>query len=161
MRRVSLFANNYAFRGAIAAVAMMLAACGSKAPDFQTALDVHLASIAARDLEAFKATTTSGDDLYVIFPTGAALTTTAEVIDFHEAWFDNDEWSLEPEVVKTIVGKDVAIALIKYNYRDTPDTPARSSWLVLVFKLEDGEWRLVHDQNTRIEQSAAAAERSE
>jgi ketosteroid isomerase-like protein len=131
----------------------VLAACEAKAPtrpDFRTALDAHLAAISARDLEAFEATITAGDDLYVIFPNGVALETTQGVVDFHRDWFTDDQWRFDPSVVKTIIGVDMATALLKYDYRDTPHGEPRTSWLVLVFKLEDGAWRLVHDQNTRI-----------
>ena len=50
-------------------------------------------------------------------------------------------------------GADMAAAFMKYDYRDTPDGEPRSAWLTLIFKLEEGEWRLIHDQNTRITQS--------
>ena len=57
---------------------------------------------------------------------------------------------MRPELIRIIEGEDMAMALYSYAYRDTPDGEPRSSWLMLLFKLEDGVWRLVHDQNTRI-----------
>jgi len=120
-------------------------------PDFRAALDAHLGAIAARDLDALTATLTNGDDLNVIFPNGAMLENTDAVVAFHREWFSDDQWRMDPAVVKTIEGADMATALIKYDYRDTPAGAPRSSWLALVFKIEGGEWRLVHDQNTRIE----------
>ncbi|GJL93567.1 YybH family protein [Hyphococcus sp.] len=120
-------------------------------PDFNAALQRHLDAIAVRDLDAFTATITAGDDLNVIFPNGAVLENTNAVVAFHREWFSDDQWRMDPAVVKTIEGADMATALLKYDYRDTPDGAPRSSWLALVFKLERGEWRLVHDQNTRIE----------
>ena len=146
---------------AVAAMALLLAACdaGSNAnaddrPNFRAALDVHLATISARDLAAFKETLTNGDDLIVIFPNGHALESTQAVIDFHQEWFGDDQWRFEPDVINIVEGKDMATALLKYQYRDTPDGAPRSNWLVLVFKLEGGAWRLVHDQNTRIDPPA-------
>lgn len=138
---------------------LLLAACGAAEtprPDFRATLDAHLAAIAAKDLDAFKPTITGGDDLYVIFPNGAALETTEQVLAFHEEWFADSNWRMDPDVVKVIEGEDMATALLKYDYRDTPDGEPRSSWLVLVFKLEDGAWRLVHDQNTRITQETSS-----
>ncbi len=139
--------------------ALWLAACSEATtarPDFRAALDTHLAAIAAKDLDAFRPTITGGDDLYVIFPNGAALETTEQVLAFHEDWFGDPDWRMDPEIVKVIEGADMATALLKYDYRDTPDGAARTSWLVLVFKLEDGAWRLVHDQNTRITQETSS-----
>jgi len=138
----------------LAAGAFTLAACSKvepARPDFRAALDAHLAAIAARDLDGFKATITNGDDLVVIFPNGAALTTTAEVVGFHEEWFADADWVWEPAVVNIIEGADMTMALLKYDYRDSAEGEPRSSWLALVFKLEGGEWRLVHDQNTSID----------
>lgn len=130
-------------------------------PPFEPALSAHLAAIEARDLEAFKATITSGDDLEVIFPNGEVLASTSEVIAFHEEWFADPDWRWDGEVVKTEAGADMAYALVRYDYRDTPDGAPRTSWLALIFGLEDDEWRLIHDQNTRIappEVPAPAAE---
>jgi ketosteroid isomerase-like protein len=133
--------------------ALLIAACEARTsvqPDFDAALERHLGAIQSRDLEAFVSTLTSGDTLYTIFPDGEALTTPAQAIALHKEWFADRDWVWEGEVVQKIVGTDLATALMKYDYRDAPESAPRSSWLVLVFRLEDGEWRLVHDQNTRI-----------
>ncbi|MEZ5895096.1 MAG: nuclear transport factor 2 family protein [Parvularculaceae bacterium] len=138
---------------------MLVSACAQSAPrpDFRAALDAHLSAIAAKDIEAFTPTLTSRDDLMVIFPNGSAIETTQGVVDFHRDWFADDQWRMDPKVVKIIEGDDLSTALLKYDYRDTSDGEPRSSWLVLVFKLEDGAWRLVHDQNTKIIPPAAPA----
>ncbi|WP_375200925.1 YybH family protein [Hyphococcus sp.] len=135
---------------------MLLAACSENEaprPDFRAALDAHLAAIEGKDFEAYKPTVTGGDDLHLIFPDGSVIETTEAVFDFHREWFADPNWVMEPEIVKVMEGEDMAAALLKYDYRDTPEGDPRGSWLVLVFKLEAGEWRLVHDQNTRITQN--------
>ena len=141
-----------AFLGAIA-----LAVCSTsqaesydKSPAFDKALKRHLDAILAKDLEAYQATLTGSDDLFLIFPGGALIDSTEAVVDFHRQWFEDAEWIMEPEIIKTIQGNDQATALLRYQYRDSADAEPRTSWLVLVFRLEDGQWRLVHDQNTRI-----------
>ncbi len=120
-------------------------------PAFRPALQAHLDAIGARDLAAFKPTVTTRDDLYVVFPSGEVIETTDGVVSFHEEWFKDANWRWDGEVVKILEGADMAAALMKYEYRDTPEGAPRSSWLVLIFALENGAWRLVHDQNTRIE----------
>ncbi len=145
---------------ALALIGLMLLTACSEAeaprPDFRAALDAHLAAIEGKDLEAYKPTVTGGDDLHLIFPDGSTIDTTEGVFDFHREWFDDPNWVMEPEVVKVMEGEDMAVALLKYDYRDAPDGAPRSSWLVLVFQLEDGAWRLVHDQNTRIIQETSS-----
>jgi hypothetical protein len=141
-------------RAGIAAFSLLLAAScvhsPPPAPDFSSALNTHLAAITSRDLDGFTATLTDRPDLRVIFPNGELVGTTQEVIAFHKEWFADDQWVMEPVVETVIEGSDMSAALIRYDYRDTPDGTPRSTWLILIFQLENGEWRLVHDQNTRI-----------
>ncbi|MCB2114040.1 MAG: nuclear transport factor 2 family protein [Parvularculaceae bacterium] len=147
-------------RFAIGALAFMaLSACNDETahPEFRAALDAHLAAIDARDLGAYEKTISAGD-FYLIFPDGETIDTRDGVIDFHTRWFADPDWRFSPEIIRVIEGEDMASALVKYDYRDTPDGAPRTSWLSLVFKLEGGEWRLVHDQNTRITAPAAPEE---
>ena len=43
------------------------------------------------------------------------------------------------------------MALIKYQYRANAEDAAFSTWLTYVFKLQEGQWRIVHDQNTALD----------
>ncbi len=53
-------------------------------------------------------------------------------------------------------GADLAMALVQYRYRAKPDDAPVVSWLTYVFQLEDGRWRIVHDQNTALDFGAFA-----
>lgn len=119
-------------------------------PDFEAALTQHFAAIQNRDLPQYTATITENESLPLIFPDGTLIATRAGVIDFHNEWFADPNWQMDIDRVNTIIGSDMAIATVKTAYRDTPDGADRYAYLALVFKLEGGEWRLVHDQNTRI-----------
>lgn len=125
-------------------------------PDFDTALQQHFAAISNRDLEAFKSHLTRDDKLYTIVQNGHAFTTPSETIAIHEQWFQDSNWIWEGSVVHTIVGADMAMALVKYSYRARADDVPFSTWLTYVFQLQDGEWRIVHDQNTALDYAAFA-----
>ena len=125
-------------------------------PDFNVALQKHFSAISNRDIEAFKSHLTRGDKLFTIVQNGHAFTTPAESIDIHEQWFKDSDWIWEGSVVHQVVGEDMAMALVKYQYRAKPDLEPFSTWLTYVFQLEDGEWRIVHDQNTALDYSAFA-----
>ncbi|MEZ5921498.1 MAG: nuclear transport factor 2 family protein [Parvularculaceae bacterium] len=141
------------------AFAFLIAGCDTASkPDFRKVLDAHLAAIAARDLEAYEATITSGEEMTLIFPNGETLEKRDDVVAFHKEWFADPSWRMDPEIVKVSGGEDLSYALIKYDYRDTPEGEPRAAWLVLIFKLENGAWRLLHDQNTRIPPPAPASE---
>jgi hypothetical protein len=55
-----------------------------------------------------------------------------------------------------VVGEDMAMALVKYEYRAKADDKPFSTWLLYVFQLQDGGWRIVHDQNTALDYPAFA-----
>ncbi len=123
-------------------------------PDFDTALQQHFESISNRDIEAFKSHLTRGETLYTVVQNGYAFTTPSETIEIHRQWFQDPSWTWEGSVVHKVVGEDVAMALIKYEYRPKPDAASFSTWLTYVFKLEEGQWRIVHDQNTALDYAA-------
>lgn len=125
-------------------------------PDFDAALQSHLASIAARDIEAYQANLTLDETLYTVVQNGHAFTTRSELIAIHEQWFQDPNWVWKGEVVHKVVGEDMAMALIQYQYQAKPtDAPFRT-WLVYVFQLQEGRWRIVHDQNTALDYAAFA-----
>lgn len=125
-------------------------------PDFDKALQGHLDAIADRDIEAFAANLTRGETLYTIVQNGHAFTTPSELVQIHEQWFKDRDWIWEGEVIHKVVGADMAMALVKYQYRARAGDEPFSTWLLYVFQLQDGEWRIVHDQNTALDYSAFA-----
>ena len=120
-------------------------------PDFDTALQKHFEAISNRDIEAFKSHLTKNDTLYTIVQNGHAFTTPSETIAIHEQWFKDPIWVWEGSVVHKVVGEDVAMALVKYQYRAKPEDKPIVTWLTYVFQLQDGQWRIVHDQNTALD----------
>ena len=125
-------------------------------PDFDAALQRHFDAIANRDIKAFTAHLTREKTLYTIVQNGHAFTTPAETIEIHKQWFEDSNWVWDGSVIHKVVGEDVAMALVKYEYRAKPNDAPFTSWLTYVFQLQDGEWRIVHDQNTALDYGAFA-----
>lgn len=125
-------------------------------PDFDTALQKHFDAIANRDIEAFRSHLTKGSILYTIVQNGHAFTTPAETIAIHEQWFQDPDWIWEGSVVHTVTGQDVAMALVRYEYRIRPEETPVTSWLTLVWELQDDQWHIVHDQSTALDFAAFA-----
>lgn len=124
--------------------------------DFDVALQRHFDAIANRDIQAFSIHLTRDKTLYTIVQNGHTFTTLAETIEIHKQWFEDSNWIWEGSVIHKVVGADVAMALVKYDYRATENSAPFSSWLTYVFQLQDGEWRIVHDQNTALDYVAFA-----
>lgn len=129
---------------------LLVTGCSGETSTFDATLKQHLDAITERDLSVYVSTLTERQDLSVIFPDGSRLSTRDEVIDFHRAWFADPEWRMDIEEVWRLVSDESAIVLLKTAYRDTDSGPSRYAWLSMSFAKENGSWRLVHDQNTRI-----------
>ena len=125
-------------------------------PDFDLALQEHFAAIANRDIKAFKSHLTLRETLYTVVQNGHAFTTPAETIAIHEEWFRDPNWEWNGSVVHKVVGEDMAMALVRYTYQPNKETPPFETWLVYVFQLQEGAWRIVHDQNTALDFPAFA-----
>lgn len=125
-------------------------------PDFDIMLKQHLDSINHRDLDKFKAHVTTNGVMYTIVQNGFAFKTPKELIATHEEWFKNPDWIWEGSVIHKVVGEDMAMALIKYDYRAKAKDKPFSTWLTYVFQLQDNEWRIIHDHNTAMDYDAFA-----
>lgn len=125
-------------------------------PNFDIVLQAHLDCIRDRDIAAFRAHLTSNKMLYTIVQNGHAFTTPKEIADIHAEWFKDTNWIWEGRVVHKVVGTDMAMAVIKYAYRTKPEATPVESWLTYVFALEDGQWKIVHDQSTSLDFPAFA-----
>lgn len=120
-------------------------------PDFRKALEHHLDAVSNRNLQGIEETVIANPDLSLIFPNGRLVSTRREFIDFHREWFKDLNWIYDAKIEKVVEGPGVSFALVRYSYQDSIDDPAREAWLTLIFQLESGSWRLVHDQNTSIQ----------
>ena len=120
-------------------------------PDFDLALQKHFDAIAGRDLEAFASHLTQNKNLYTIVQNGHAFMTPQESVAVHAEWFKDPKWIWEGSVVHKIVGADMAMAIVKYRYRANAQAAGFETWLTYVFALEDGQWKIVHDQNTALD----------
>jgi ketosteroid isomerase-like protein len=125
-------------------------------PDFDKAIQSHFDAISNRDIDAFKKHMTLNETMYTIVQNGHAFRTPAEIIAIHEDWFKDPNWIWEGSVVHKVVGEDMAMALVKYDYRVKPEDKPLSNWLIYVFQLQDGQWRIVHDQSTALDFPAFA-----
>ena len=125
-------------------------------PDFDAALQQHFEAIANRDIEAFKSHLTRGETLYTIVQNGYAFKTPSETIEIHKQWFKDLNWTWNATIVHKVVGEDVAMALIKYEYHPKADAAPFSTWLTYVLQLQENQWRIVHDQNTALDYAAFA-----
>lgn len=125
-------------------------------PDFDIALQRFHDAISNRNLDVYKEHITKEKVLYTIVQNGHAFTTSNELIALHEEWFKDKNWIWEGSVIHKVVGENMAMALIKYDYRAKVEDKPFSNWLTYVFRLEDNQWRIIHDHNTALDFQAFA-----
>lgn len=115
---------------------------------FQRTLSAHIDAVRKRDLDALINTITAGDKLTLIFPNGKTSETRQAYVDFHKEWFAEPGWTMQMEPISTLVRNDLGMALMRTTYTDAAGS--REGLLALTFAREQGQWRLVFDQNTRV-----------
>lgn len=117
---------------------------------FAIALHEHLDALDARDAERFARTVSRPGPVCVVGPRGVVTEGFAHILDAHRAWFAEPErWSFQWREVWRRSGEDFGVALLDVTYRNVADEAPVRFMLSLVFAREDdGEWRLIYDQNT-------------
>lgn len=115
---------------------------------FQQTLTAHVDSIRNRDLKRLLDTITTRDDLILIFPNGKTTYTRQAYVDFHREWFAEQGWTMRMEPVSVQSRDELRVALMRTTYTDAAGS--RQGLLALTFAREQGQWRLVFDQNTRL-----------
>ncbi|WP_203992505.1 YybH family protein [Virgisporangium aurantiacum] len=119
--------------------------------DFDAALETHLDAIRRRDLDAFAATV--HEDVTLVLPNGTLVCGRDEVVDFHRGWFGSDTWRMDLATERRVSAGDTEVAVFLVDYHDADDGGApyhRRYRLAMVFARHDGEWLLLHDQNTLV-----------
>lgn len=114
---------------------------------FLEALDEHLEAINERDIDRFAATLAQNDVRFV-GGDGRIIEGRENAIAAHRDWFLDDTWVFEPELLWTREEAGAAWALTRITYREPGGE--RQFLLLFLFAQENGEWRLVYDQNTAI-----------
>lgn len=128
----------------------------NKNPDFDFAIQSLLEAISKRNLDTYKKYITQSEVMYTIVQNGYAFKTSHELITMHEEWFKNKDWIWEGTVIHKVVGTDMAMALIKYDYRAKVEDKPFSTWLTYVFRLVNNQWQIIHDHNTALDYYAFA-----
>src|SRR5438309_773275 len=119
---------------------------------FRETLDRHLRAVQTRDLPGL-IQTLPAERLTLVMSDGRLVRTVDEFVALHRDWFASTSWSLDAEVIGTVEGADLGLAVLRLDYRDRPPSGEpvhEQSCLSLAFQRQGDRWVLVYDQNTPI-----------
>lgn len=118
--------------------------------EFKQVLNKHLTAMVSKNLSDF-VETVSKDNITLIMPNGKLITSFKEFFELHDAWFSDEDWSIEYEIMNIVEKTELSTALLKINYKDIDEKDEivyLNYYLNLMFEYIDDSWLLVHDQNT-------------
>jgi len=118
---------------------------------FKEALENHFGAVVNKNLEPYVGSLAKAETLHMVFPDGEMLTHIDSIAQFHKDWFAQDNWTFEYQIIKQDQVGDLAYAFLDIDYRkqkEGEDPLHLNFYLNVIFKYIDGEWLLVHDQNT-------------
>ena len=134
-------------------------ACGrhanvvNDADSFRQTLDIHLNAIQTGNLE--KLGSTVADNVSMISPQGDKMDSREKFMDFHKKWFELKNWEWHGNILNTGYADSLGYAPVQYKFvlKDSVGSIKYKDrdYLVLIFKNSKSGWKLVHDQNTRIQ----------
>lgn len=119
---------------------------------FHETLDRHLRAIQSRDLPGL-IDTLPAEHLTLVMSDGRVVRTVKEFAALHKDWFASSTWSLCTELISIVEGNDLALAVLRLDYRDRPANgpPIHEvSCLTLGFQRQGDRWVMVYDQNTPV-----------
>ncbi len=112
----------------------------------------HFRAIQNRDLIKL-IETVDKEKVTLILPNGKLSKSFSDYENVNYNWFLDNDWTIEYEIIDKNVTKEMGIILTKITYFDKDENGKDYSFqyfLSLTFKLDQGEWKLVFDQNTII-----------
>ena len=122
--------------------------------DFQLSLETYLGAIKGRILKDLSKCIPEDGDIAFILPNGDIIGSAAELRDYYNDWFSEDQWTINHRILFTEVSEEMAYAVVEADYSDRDEDGAYElTYLTtMIFRLIEGKWILVSSQGTEIEE---------
>jgi nitroreductase/ketosteroid isomerase-like protein len=114
--------------------------------------NLYVRAVQNSDLEGLFSTVTDSEDFFFLTADGRMLDRD-EYYNFHQEWFKVTDWEMPVKLLKVRHGKDYGYTEAIFYYKEkTPDgrTYNLESYFTLIFRREDGMWKVVADVCTPI-----------
>jgi len=118
---------------------------------FENALDLHLKSIADRNIAVFSEFLHPSQNCIIILPSGHMLEGFENIMNFHKEWFEDTDWRMDVKIIDIFATDNIGYALLDVIYHDVDEggNPHELNYfLSLLFTKIGNNWVLIRDQNT-------------
>lgn len=119
---------------------------GIQVEDFDQALKKHLNAVQTENLREYLSTVSNGKNISMILPGGRYYNQKDQVQAFHKDWFEQSDFDFQYRIIKKDISKEMAYAVLDVSLTDDGNTS--TFYLGVIFRNENGKWKLVHDQCT-------------
>ncbi|MGD2245779.1 MAG: nitroreductase family protein [Candidatus Aminicenantes bacterium] len=122
---------------------------------------IYVRSIHNSDLESLFTTVTEGEDFYFLTSRGQLIDSRERYYKFHQDWFKEENWEMPVELLQVHEGQDYGYTLAKFLFKgQTPEggQSVLNSYFTLIFRKENGLWKVVGDACTPIKRYTSGEE---
>ncbi len=126
---------------------------GQEFSSIREVFDRYVQAIHHSDLETLFTTVTKKKDFFFLTSTGTLIDTREGYYKFHEDWFRETDWEMPVELIDIYEGETYGYSTAIFNYKSKiPDgrTYNLDSYFTLIFRKEDGQWKVITDICTPI-----------
>ncbi|PHI19703.1 hypothetical protein CEQ90_11685 [Lewinellaceae bacterium SD302] len=125
--------------------------------DFLRTMRAHLDAVSNKDLTGLKATLSPDNKMQLILPGEEIMMTADSFLAFHQSWFQDENWTMETEILNTEIGHEKGIAVTQLIYREPErDGVPYFNRMIVTYGLEkqdDNKWYVIMDHASSSEKS--------
>lgn len=117
--------------------------------------DVYVKSVQNSDLEGLFSTVTEKEKFFFLTSRGKLINSRQGYYEFHEGWFRESNWEMPVDLLEVHEGTHYGYTTAIFHYKSkAPEgrTYVLDAYFTLIFRKENGMWKVVADMITPIEQ---------
>ncbi|MFB0565459.1 MAG: nitroreductase family protein [Candidatus Aminicenantaceae bacterium] len=110
--------------------------------------DIYVQSIQNSDLKNLFTTVTDNENFFFLTSRGKLINSLDGYYKFHEEWFELKDWEMPVELLEVQEGKEYGYTTAIFHYKQKMPEGGQynlDSYFTLVFRKEDGMWKVVAD----------------
>jgi len=132
---------------------------GEGEPALRDAFHRYVEAVQGGDLKGLFETVTGSEEMFFLTSSGELIRSRSGYRTFHEEWFAETGWEMPVELLDLQVGDERGHTLAVFRYRESAGEGLirhLDSYFTLLWRLEEGRWKVIGDVCTPIGRYTAA-----